>query len=65
MGTTLPVPRGLFFLPVAVGAGLMTLGFAEKFVRALTDTLPPLPALAEPVPAVTKDETASGAAEKA
>jgi TRAP-type C4-dicarboxylate transport system permease small subunit len=42
MGTTLPVPRGLFFLPVLVGAVLMMVAFAEIFLRAITDTLPPL-----------------------
>ena len=46
MGTTLPVPRGLFFVPVCVGAVLMMIGFAEKLVRSVFDTLPPLPALA-------------------
>lgn len=51
MGTTLPVPRGLFFLPVCVGAALMSVAFAEKLVRAITNTLPPLPALSEAVPA--------------
>lgn len=64
MGTTLPVPRGLFFLPVAVGAGLMTVAFAEKFVRAITNTLPPLPLLAEPAPAAAKDETGQASAER-
>ena len=47
MGTTLPVPRGLFFVPVFIGAVLMMLAFAEKLVRAINNTLPPLPALAE------------------
>lgn len=42
MGTTLPVPRGLFFLPVLVGAVLMMVAFAEIFLRAIADTLPPL-----------------------
>ncbi len=46
-GTTLPVPRGLFFLPVFIGSVLMTVAFLEKLVRAITNTLPPLPALAE------------------
>ncbi|MBJ3774954.1 TRAP transporter small permease [Acuticoccus mangrovi] len=48
LGTTLPVPRGLFFMPVCVGAVLMTIAFAEKLVRAITNTLPPLPALVDP-----------------
>lgn len=47
MGTTLPVPRGLFFLPVAIGGALMAIAFAEKLVRSITNTLPPLPALVE------------------
>lgn len=45
MGTTLPVPRGLFFMPVCVGSALMTLAFLERLIRAITNTLPPLPAL--------------------
>ncbi|MEM8853507.1 MAG: hypothetical protein AAGD34_07385, partial [Pseudomonadota bacterium] len=48
MGTTLKVPRALFFLPVFVGAGLMALAFLDKLVRAITNTLPPLPALIPP-----------------
>ena len=51
IGTTLPVPRGLFFVPVCLGGVLMTLAFLEKLVRAITNTLPPLPALADPVEA--------------
>jgi TRAP-type C4-dicarboxylate transport system permease small subunit len=47
MGTTLPVPRGLFFLPVVVGAILMAIAFAEILWRAAANTLPPLPALME------------------
>lgn len=54
MGTTLPVPRGLFFVPVCVGAVLMAFAFLDKLVRAVTDTLPPLPALAEPEDAPAK-----------
>lgn len=42
MGTTLPVPRGLFFLPVFVGAVLMLVAFIELFVRAILNKLPPL-----------------------
>lgn len=42
MGTTLPVPRGLFFLPVFVGAVLMFVAFTEIVVRAILDKLPPL-----------------------
>ncbi|WMS41410.1 TRAP transporter small permease [Acuticoccus sp. MNP-M23] len=60
LGTTLPVPRGLFFAPVCVGAVLMTVAFLEKLVRAITNTLPPLPALADPVdtePADTQPAT--------
>lgn len=47
MGTTLPVPRGLFFLPVCVGAVLMLLAFAEIFLRAVLDKLPPLEIMGE------------------
>lgn len=42
MGTTLPVPRGLFFLPVFVGSVLMLIAFTEIFVRAILNKLPPL-----------------------
>lgn len=42
MGTTLPVPRGLFFLPVLVGSVLMLIAFIEIFVRAILNTLPKL-----------------------
>jgi TRAP-type C4-dicarboxylate transport system permease small subunit len=45
MGTTLPVPRGLFFLPVLIGAVLMGIGFLEILVRAIRNTLGPLPSL--------------------
>lgn len=47
--TTLPVPRYFFFLPAAVGASLSTIAGLELVIRALTNTLPPLPnaALAE------------------
>ncbi|XWN30781.1 MAG: TRAP transporter small permease [Devosia sp.] len=48
MGTTLKVPRALFFLPVFVGAVLMALAFLDKLIRAVTGTLPPLPALIPP-----------------
>jgi TRAP-type C4-dicarboxylate transport system permease small subunit len=47
MGSTLPILRGFFFLPVVVGSGLMAVAFGEKFVRALTGTLPQLPSLIE------------------
>lgn len=40
--TTLPVPRYVFFLPIAVGASLMALAGLEKVVRAIAGTLPPL-----------------------
>ena len=40
--TTLPVPRYVFFLPIAVGSSLMAVAALEKVVRAITDTLPPL-----------------------
>jgi TRAP-type C4-dicarboxylate transport system permease small subunit len=42
IGTTLPVPRGLFFLPVFVGAVLMLIAFTEIFVRAILNKLKPL-----------------------
>ena len=42
MGTTLPVPRGLFFLPVFIGSVLMLIAFTEIFVRAVLNKLPPL-----------------------
>lgn len=45
MGSTLPILRGFFFLPVVVGSGLMVIAFAEKLVRAFADTLPELPSL--------------------
>jgi TRAP-type C4-dicarboxylate transport system permease small subunit len=45
--STLPVPRYVFFLPVAISATLMALASVEKVIRALTDTLPPMPGLAE------------------
>ena len=63
MGTTLPVPRGLFFLPVLVGAVLMAVAFLEKLLRAITNTLPPLPALVEE-DAIEDVETADAAPER-
>ena len=58
MGTTLPVPRGLFFLPVLVGAVLMFTAFTELFVRALTDRLPPLEVMgADPNADLVEDDT--------
>ena len=54
MGTTLPVPRGLFFLPVFVGAVLMLIAFIEIFVRAVLNKLPPLEVMG--VGADTTDE---------
>ena len=42
LGTTLPVPRGLFFLPVCIGSVLMLIAFAEIFFRALLNRLKPL-----------------------
>jgi TRAP-type C4-dicarboxylate transport system permease small subunit len=47
--TTLPVPRYLFFLPAAIGASLSTIAGIEIVIRAITNTLRPLPnaALAE------------------
>lgn len=58
MGTTLPVPRALFFLPVLVGGALMTVAFAEKLCRAVTNTLPAMPDLVEPAAAASGLETA-------
>jgi TRAP-type C4-dicarboxylate transport system permease small subunit len=43
--STLPVPRYVFFLPVAISATLMAIAAAEKVVRAITDSLPPMPGL--------------------
>lgn len=40
--TTLPVPRFVFFLPIAVGSSLMAVAALEKVVRAVANTLPPL-----------------------
>ncbi len=48
MGTTLPVPRGLFFLPVCIGAVLMLVAFTEIFLRAVFDKLPPLEIMGGP-----------------
>ena len=57
MGTTLPVPRALFFLPVLVGSVLMLVAFTEILIRAMTNTLPPLAMMgAEPA---TDKETIS------
>jgi TRAP-type C4-dicarboxylate transport system permease small subunit len=50
MLTTLPLPRGLFFVPVCVGAVLMFVGFAEIFVRALLNRLAPLDILGTDAP---------------
>lgn len=46
--TTLPVPRYFFFLPIAVGASLSVLSFGEILIRAVANTLVPLPALDAP-----------------
>jgi TRAP-type C4-dicarboxylate transport system permease small subunit len=43
--TTLPVPRYFFFLPIAVGASLSVLSFGEILIRAIANTLVPLPSL--------------------
>lgn len=40
---TLPVPRYFFFLPIAVGSSLMAIAGLDKLIRAITNTLPPLP----------------------
>lgn len=45
-GTTLPVPRALFFVPLLIGAVLMTAAFAEKLLQAITDRLPEMSSLA-------------------
>lgn len=47
--TTLPVPRYFFFLPIALGASLMTVAYIETVIRALTNTLRPLPTVEPPV----------------
>ncbi|MCL4186880.1 MAG: TRAP transporter small permease [Rhodobacteraceae bacterium] len=44
-GTTLPVPRALFFFPVVIGSVLMTIAFAEKVLAAVFNRLPALQAL--------------------
>lgn len=49
-GTTLPVLRGFFFLPVLVGAVLMGIGFAEVLLRALTNRLEPFQPPGAPTP---------------
>lgn len=59
MGTTLPVPRALFFLPVAIGGALMAIAFAETFVRALTGRLEPLPDLVEPTPGAERGDASA------
>ena len=59
-GTTLPVPRALFFMPVALGSALMCVAFAEMVWRAITNTLPPLPSIAPTV----EDEAAAGPGER-
>ena len=41
-GTTLPVPRALFFVPLLIGAALMTVAFLEKLLQAIAGRLPPL-----------------------
>ncbi|MGP1355074.1 TRAP transporter small permease [Roseicyclus sp.] len=43
MSTTLPVPRYLFFLPAAIGATLSTIAGIEIVIRAIANTLRPLP----------------------
>ena len=44
--TTLPVPRYFFFLPIALGASLGIISGLETLLRALTNTLRPLPGMA-------------------
>lgn len=44
-GTTLPVPRALFFLPLLIGSALMTIAFAEKLLQSLTNRLTNLPSI--------------------
>ena len=46
--TTLPVPRYFFFLPIAIGASLSVLSVGEILIRAVANTLVPLPALDAP-----------------
>jgi TRAP-type C4-dicarboxylate transport system permease small subunit len=60
--TTLPVPRYLFFLPAAIGASLSTVAGLEIVVRAITNTLPPLPnaAMAEAEAAAVDNDAAAG-----
>lgn len=55
--STLPVPRYVFFLPIAVSSSLMVVASAEKVVRAITNTLPPMPGLVDAAaPAPIGDE---------
>ncbi|MEQ8365604.1 MAG: TRAP transporter small permease [Roseicyclus sp.] len=56
--TTLPVPRYFFFLPAALGATLSTIAGIEIVIRAITNTLRPLPN-----PALAEAEAAAGAAQ--
>lgn len=58
--TTLPVPRYLFFLPAAIGASLSVLAGLETVIRALTNTLRPLPNVL--APEAGADPAATGAA---
>lgn len=59
--TTLPVPRYFFFLPAAVGASLATLAGVETVIRAVTDTLRPLPNALKPGAAgATQPEAGEG-----
>lgn len=63
--TTLPVPRYVFFLPAALGATLSTIAGLEIVVRAVTDTLRPLPnALLAEAEAAAGDATTPGAKPK-
>jgi TRAP-type C4-dicarboxylate transport system permease small subunit len=59
--TTLPVPRYLFFLPAAIGATLSTIAGIEIVIRAITNTLRPLPnaVLAEAEAAADDVETSA------
>ncbi|PZX36757.1 TRAP-type C4-dicarboxylate transport system permease small subunit [Roseinatronobacter thiooxidans] len=54
--STLPVPRYVFFLPVAVSASLMVVASVDKVVRAITNTLPPLPGWTDETVAADADK---------
>lgn len=46
-GTTLPVPRALFFVPLLIGSALMMVAFVEKLLQAITNRLPELSSIVD------------------